>query len=277
MHQKFKFVSIALVAFMAGSFFVNAAQAWSSNPLPDCDSDYIIGRETGNIDRPSRVSGSVPYLPSNAETAIKSFFGTRSTFLRAVMNVPNAGISNILAFNQTMYRGFGQNAPEVRDRFMAATFSNLLKMECRARVTMYYLGFPVDRSNMASLNDNAAYDKESRNHSLYQRTDDLEQQIRLLRQDIANLARSMNANSFQAATEPVRSGTATLTVPAPIVNTPAKPIADTMSAADAVIFKACTDACTATGKACSINAKTTQECTLAEASCTAGCLDIVKR
>lgn len=176
-----------------------------------------------------------------------------------------------------MFRGFGQNAPEVRDRFMVATFSNLLKMECRARVTMYYLGFPVDRSNMTVLNDDAAYDKDSRNHSLYQRTDDLEQQIRLMRQDIANLARSINANSFQAATEPIRSGTATLTVPAPIVNTPSKPIADTMSAADAVNFKACTDACTATGKACSINAKTTQECTLAEVSCTAGCLDIVKR
>ena len=74
MHQKFKFVSIALVAFVTGSFFVNAAQAWTSSPLPDCDSDYILGRDTANIDRPGRLARSEPNLPSNAETTIKSFF-----------------------------------------------------------------------------------------------------------------------------------------------------------------------------------------------------------
>jgi hypothetical protein len=274
MYKSAKLAAIALVAVVSGGLLVNAAKAWNSVPLPDCDADYILGRDTANVDRPGRLPRTESNIPLNTESSIRQFFGT-GALARAIMLVPNSGISNVLAFNQTMYRGYGQNAPEVRDRFMAATFNNILKMECRARITMYYLGFPMDRYGMASVNDAAAYDKNARNHSLYQRTDDLEQQIRLMRQDIANLARAMNAGSFQAATEPFQGGTSAITAPAPVLKTPSK-VPDTMSASDAAIFKACTDACAATGKACSSSSKTPQECTVAEASCSIGCLDSIK-
>lgn len=146
-----------------------AVRAWAPLVVPDCETGPMVGR-TPPVDTggryPSQMDDTEHWVTQNLTSYSVFDYHGPSTF----------GHGLIL-------RGFPTNIPETQVRSVVASLVNGLKIECILQKTIARIGLSFDQR----IDDNAAYDVNTRNHSLYQRTNDLQAEMVAMREEIAAL------------------------------------------------------------------------------------------
>lgn len=160
-------------------------------------------------------------------------------------------------------------------RAVYAAFLNLSLLDCKVKNLTAAVG--VGQPN-STIDDSAPHSEAARNHSLYQRTIDLERSIESLRTDVQALSAALRLqnsvnnnqtpqNTFIPMTPPVQNA------PSPqetFIQPPATPPAPSKTVAD----EECTNACSRTRITCMKTAQTSkalQQCQVDETACIASC------
>lgn len=243
-----------------------AVRAWSPLVIPNCDTGPMVGR-----DRVVDTGVRAPYQIDQNEEITTNALGVTAIF--DYHGPATYGRSS------TIY-GVRINPEETQLRATMGNLVNGLKMECILQNVVARLGFSFTQR----IDDTAAYDLNTRNHSLYQRTNDLQAEMAAMREEMAALRqeiRRVNALNSVGGTSPASASSPSVTIPvvplfapapAPLAPSPLTPSVPKKD--DSSNNQACIDACGRAQIVCMKQANTSKaliQCSTDRTQCESTC------